>query len=346
MLKELEIRHFRVFRMLKVTQLRRINLIAGRNNSGKTSLLEAIFLLAGAGRADMLMNPNVVRIGPSGRVLGDALWRPLFSDLDIDKSIEIEGLSSPREQLKLEVFRGGQQATEISPDYAGETSVSSLPEIKSLEVRYCGPNEKPISSRLTVEGPEVKVEQPSTPAAFDATIIQARTADSKEDAMRLARLRKQKRVDFLLEALQIIDPNLQSIEDNSSSGTPMIWGDIGLTELVPLAVMGEGMAHLARLVLAISQSPDGVVLVDEIENGIHHSVLPEMWRAIDTASRRFNTQIFATTHSFECVRAAHESLGGDDFRLHRLEKTDDGNRCVTYDPDSIAAALDFNLEVR
>lgn len=346
MLQELEIRNFRIFRKLKITQLRRINLIAGSNNSGKTSLLEAIFLLAGAGRADMLMNPNVVRMGPSGRVLGDALWRPLFSDLDIDKSISIEGLSSPQELLKLEVVRAGQQATEIPPDYAGETSVSSVPEIRSLEVRYRGPNEEPVTSRLMVEGPEVKLEQPNTPAAFDATIIQARTANSQEDAIRLARLRKQKRVDFLLEALQIIDPKLQSIEDNSSSGTPMIWGDIGLTELVPLAVMGDGMTHLARLVLAISQSPDGVVLVDEIENGIHHSVLPEVWRAIDTASRQFNTQIFATTHSFECVRAAHDSLCGEDFRLHRLDKTDDGNRCVTYDPDTIAAALDFNLEVR
>ena len=69
-------------------------------------------------------------------------------------------------------------------------------------------------------------------------------------------------------------------------------------------------------------------------------------RAIDTAAKQFNTQVFATTHSRECVRAAHESLGEDDFRLHRLEANEVGNRCVTYDPETIAAALDFNLEVR
>ena len=110
--------------------------------------------------------------------------------------------------------------------------------------------------------------------------------------------------------------------------------------------MGEGMSRLARLVLGISAAPNGVVLIDEVENGIHHSELPKVWRVIDTAARQLSTQIFATTHSLECVRAAHESLAEDDFRLHRLEANDDGNRCVTYDPETIAAALEFNLEIR
>ena len=149
-----------------------------------------------------------------------------------------------------------------------------------------------------------------------------------------------------MEALTVIEPKLQSIEENSASGTPMIWGDIGLSELIPLAVMGEGMSRIARLVLAIYAVEDGVVLVDEIENGIHHSVLPKVWRAIDTAAKQFNTQIFATTHSFECVSAAHESLCENDFRLHRLDVIDNSVRRVTYDPETIAAALRHNLEVR
>ena len=115
---------------------------------------------------------------------------------------------------------------------------------------------------------------------------------------------------------------------------------------MPLAIMGEGMSRLARLILVIFDTPDGVVLIDEIENGFHHSVLPEVWRVIDNASKQSNTQVFATTHSRECVRAAHESLGEDDFRLHRLEANDEGNRCVTYDPESIGSAIKFNFEVR
>ena len=159
-------------------------------------------------------------------------------------------------------------------------------------------------------------------------------------------LRRQKQGDLLVKALQVVDPRLQSIEDNSSSGIPMIWGDIGLSELVPLSVMGEGMAQIARLVLAIASTPNGVVLVDEVENGFHHSVLPDIWRAVDTAAKQFRTQVFATTHSFECVTAAHASLSTDRFRLHRLETDGEMSRCVTYEPDSIDAAVRHGLEVR
>jgi AAA15 family ATPase/GTPase len=87
--------------------------------------------------------------------------------------------------------------------------------------------------------------------------------------------------------------------------------------------MGEGMVRLLSLVLEITNASGGVVLVDEIENGLHHSVLTKVWRAVGEASRRSNTQIFATTHSWECIRAAHEAFlqnGIYDLRLHRLER--------------------------
>ena len=93
-----------------------------------------------------------------------------------------------------------------------------------------------------------------------------------------------------MNALRIIEPKLQSIEDNSAGGFPMIWGDIGLPELVPLAMMGEGMTRLARLVLAIASAPGGLVLVDEIETGLHHTVLPDVWRAVGRRRRSSSTR--------------------------------------------------------
>ena len=65
----------------------------------------------------------------------------------------------------------------------------------------------------------------------------------------------------------------------------MIWGDIGLPELIPLPVMGEGMTKIASLVLAIATAKGGIVLVDEIENGLHHSVLPKVWETVDRAAQ-------------------------------------------------------------
>ncbi len=346
MLEKLHIRNYRIFRDLEIDQLRRINLIAGRNNSGKTSLLEAIFLLARAGNPDMLGNVNVSRVDLDDKApLGEIFWKPFFSNLDMSRSIEINACHTSHGALALEIAFERSPRIEIPMEYICGTPVANPPDKLTLTLRYSDSGGQD-ENYIAIQASQAKVTLPRIVAPIRSAFLKAQTTNNQDDAILLAGLRQQKRDHLLLEALQVIEPKLQSIEDNSASGTPMIWGDIGLSELIPLAVMGEGMTQLARSVLAISTAPDGVVLVDEIENGIHHSVLPKVWRAIDTAAKQFNTQIFATTHSRECVRAAHEALAEDDFRLHRLEANDDDNRCVTYDPESIASAIKFNFEVR
>ena len=347
MLKRLQIRNFRGFNALKIDQLSGINLIAGKNNSGKTSLLEAIFLLAGGGNAQMAMNANVIRgLEPSRAPVSDPFWKELFSNLDMGRYIEIKTDHTSHGQLTLKISLKRQPTAEIPLDRTNGTSVTNLFDESSLVFHYSGPSRKSVKSHIHMKGQRVEFTQPATNAPFGGIILLSRIGNIQEDAIRLGILRRQKQGDLLLKALQVVEPRLQSIEDNSSSGIPLIWGDIGLSELVPLSVMGEGMTQIARLVLSIASVPDGIVLVDEVENGIHHSVLPDVWRVIEEAAKQFRTQIFATTHSFECVMAAHESLRKNRFRLHRLETDDKTSRCITYEPDAIDAAIRHNLEVR
>lgn len=92
MLKRLQIQNFRGFNALEINQLSGINLIAGKNNSGKTSLLEAIFLLAGGGNAQLAVNANVIRGREKDRAsVRDFFWKQLFFNLDMEQSIKIEG---------------------------------------------------------------------------------------------------------------------------------------------------------------------------------------------------------------------------------------------------------------
>lgn len=346
MLKRLQIRNFRGFDALKINQLSGINLIAGKNNSGKTSLLEAIFLLSGAGNVQLAVNTNVIRGIEPGAPLKDPFWKQLFYNLDLGLHIEIKGYCKPRGELTLKITSDRQPTTEIPLKRTDGISATNLFEERSLIFQYTDYVNKKIKSHIRIKEQELEVNQPATNILLPASILLSRTRHPHEDAMRLGQLRKRKQGDLLLKALKVIEPRLQSIEENSSSGTPMIWGDIGLSELVPLPAMGEGMTQIARIVLAIASIPNGVVLVDEVENGIHHSVLPDVWRAIDEAAKQFRTQVFATTHSFECIEAAHQALGPDCFLLHRLEASDAKNHCVSYEPDSIAAAIRHGLEVR
>jgi len=100
---------------------------------------------------------------------------------------------------------------------------------------------------------------------------------------------------------------------------------------------------------AIVTNRGGLELVDEVDSGIYYQNLAASWQAIDVASRTAGVQVFATTHSLECVQSAlsaFHDLGAEDFRLYRMERTEGGLRAVAYDRETAAAALELGLEVR
>jgi AAA15 family ATPase/GTPase len=119
--------------------------------------------------------------------------------------------------------------------------------------------------------------------------------------------------------------------------------------MLPLVLMGQGLGRFASILLRIANARNGVVMVDEIENGFHYSVMEKVWRAIGEAARRFDVQVFATTHSWECIGAAHrafEAAKTYDFRLHRLDRVDGDIEAVVYDQKMLSTAMATDLEVR
>ena len=92
-----------------------------------------------------------------------------------------------------------------------------------------------------------------------------------------------------------------------------------------------------------------VVLIDEIENGIHHSALPQVWTGLAEIARQEDLQIFATTHSWECIQAAHQVFSASmpyDFALHRLQRVKGDIQAVTHDQAMIEVAAETELEIR
>ena len=351
MLERLCIRHFRGFENLEVDQLRRINLVAGRNDAGKSTLLEAIFLLGSAANPQLAVNPYVTRysgVEVSVREsMAETFWKPLFFELDTDGAISISGRHSTIGDLELTLELDRHVTTEVPRNKAAGALMKARSGERLLTFTYTDPEAGTLRhhARETEKNFAFDVTDDEY-TAFVAAMLKSGHGDIEEDAVNLARLRRRKHGGLLLEALQVVDSRLQSIEDNASSGTPMIWVDIGLPELLPLPVMGHGLTHVARLVLGATEVQNGVLLVDEIENGLHYAALPDVWRAVSKAVERFNVQVFATTHSFECVQAAHTALGPDGFRLHRLETSGERTRCVTYDNDAIEGVVRHNREFR
>jgi hypothetical protein len=99
--------------------------------------------------------------------------------------------------------------------------------------------------------------------------------------------------------------------------------------------------------LALLSAESGILLIDEIDTGLHHTVLEDMWRFVFRAAEEFNVQLFATTHSQDCWKALARVVADDDRQdvsLQRIER--DAEEAVTYSPGAIAASADYEAEVR
>ena len=364
MFQNLRIKNLRLFGDLEIGKLKRINLLAGRNNSGKTTVLEAIFLLAGIGDPkSMLVIKEIRGISQLRGTVPRTYRESLFSNLDTQQPIEISGKHTQlgemvllisqelRDTIKLQnskdfaPLRAEQGTIDSSRGARLHVSEEELVDPWSLRLSWTKAGRSNQGRmRLTDQGYEISYKKLDSP--FQAVFLSSSVGDVHDDARRLGQLRTRKQGDLLTKALQIVEPRLKSVEEISVGGLPMIWGDIGLPELTPLSAMGEGMTRVARIVLAISSARGGFVLLDEIETGIHHSTMSDVWAVVAEAAHQFDVQVFATTHSFECLVAAHEALG-EALRFHRLDRVKDGsNSCVTFDTEDVEAVVRHGMEVR
>ncbi len=357
MFKSLSIKNFRTFRDFSIQGLGRINLIAGQNNVGKTALLEALYLLLGETNLSLVLNINTFRgldkLQGDTSEISDWVWSHLFYRFETDQTIDIEGRWEDDSTRRLSLKLVPRTALEVSmgPESAGKASGGANGfATRELEIGYSDGGREQRSARMQISVKGVRVEPPPPAPALPGYFLGARGSPSpEEDARNFGQLEVQKEPYDLLESLRIIEPRLTRLRTVIGAGGTLIYGDVGLPRMLPLGLLGDGLNRLASILVKIATAPHGAVLVDEIENGLHYSVLKKVWAAIADAARRFSVQIFATTHSWECLWRAHEVAAESeayDFRFHRLQPEQNRIRAVTLDREAFEASVAMGLEVR
>jgi hypothetical protein len=272
-----------------------------------------------------------------------------------DEAVELEGIDRATGHRVLR-FRSVREPDELSqitrrivPDRPtnGASLAESPLEIFSLEYKQdVSPQQGKVYLSIDARGVgKIDPVPMLRPFPIDFILSYARPS-SEENARRYSNLQLAGRQSMLVKALKLLEPNLDRLLVLYPN---KLWGELG-TKLLPLSLMGDGLNRLANLIMAISENRGGVVLVDEIENGLHYSVLKDVWKVIAKTARELDTQVFATTHSWECIVAAHQAFSEDsvyDFALHRLEQRKDGGiRVVTLDQETLAASIEMGFEVR
>ena len=163
--------------------------------------------------------------------------------------------------------------------------------------------------------------------------------------------------DLVLEALKIIEPGIEriaAVAPEEYRPIPASRGGIlirlsGVKDRIPIASMGDGIWRLLGLALAVVHAKNGLLLVDEIDTGLHYSVMGKMWRFLNECSERFNVQIIATTHSQDCVQSLAEICRADrvDPREVTIQRIDrHRSEAVAYSEAAIIAAAKNATEVR
>ena len=339
---KLTIKGLRGIRDLEINDFRRVNLFVGANNCGKTTILESLFLLAGPTNPHLPLKINNFR---NFYTTDENSWGVFFNKLDTSSNIKLSGeLDKPKEVRNL-LIKPNMTTIDSTDGYTG-----SMPVVSGLILEYSfvkGINKKfeKFVADVTVKDGDAEFKIPKDhKEELRGVFVNAKTL-FQDLGTRFNNIQIRKQTDRIVKILRKIEPSLIDL----SLGTDgIVYCDVGLDRLVPINVMGDGMFRLLSIISAISDTQDGVVLVDEIENGFYYSSQEILWDAIFESAKEFNVQIFATTHSIECVKAFSSSSGknNDDVRLYRIERKDGDFRVVSYDHNVLEASLDSGWEVR
>lgn len=343
-ISRLEIKGFRALSDLKVDSFGKVNLITGKNNAGKSSLLEAIRILATGGAAKTLFDILNYREELGATSDPERTWLPTdlapfsnlfsgFPNLGASEhmfSIAAEGslpvsISRITASIRWYVRRSDPDRPFTSYEPASTDLFGEIDGFPALALDVAG------RQRLV---PIDRQRRPFRPEA-DTTLLPCIYLDPFSsrstsqmgalwDAIALTDVEPE-----VVKALKIVSSDIQAVsmvgsDERGSRSRTAIARSASHESPVPLRTFGDGVNRLFGVILSLCNARNGVLLVDEIENGLHYSVQAEIWRTIFRLSSTLNVQVFATSHSWDCVRAFQEAANespqeGVLVRLSRLE---------------------------
>lgn len=374
MLSSFQIENFRLFQHLEVGKLSRVNLVVGRNNAGKSTFLEALELYASNASANVLLDLVESRQETwfseaqphSQDFLGNPI-RHLFFGHQLpgigEAGISLGEINS-HEKLHI-----GAAAYQNKSDEEGTIRRIRIPEfqideeVSNIEF-FLVAEEGEKSRRLFRLDRDVRDIRRTTRVLYGRQepefkyIWQLVSTDNMPnrklaalwDLTSLTNLESE-----IIAALGLIDERVSGVafvEDISKGRSndnriPLVKIE-GIDEPLPLKSMGDGITRLFHIIVALVNARNGLLLIDEFENGLHWSVQPKVWDIVFQLSERLNVQVFATTHSRDCLEGfdnawnKYPELG----TFFRLDAKDNLIKATEYTSETLTDAIDMDVEVR
>lgn len=342
MFENIKINNFRGIRSAEIDGLKGVNLFWGKNNCGKSTLLDALFIVSGLSNPQLPLTVNFLRdyVG-----FGEKDLYLNFYNFQTSSPIEFYSKNEHERHLRVSLVSSSKtDITNLDPDSA--TNLIKREFGYRLDYSYDGLS---YYSELIFKSEDGK-----------ATMV---TDDQYNESLRckylppkfkfmasiegLKEMFENKDEQFLLDVLRVISPevvDLQLAEDT-------VLVDIGKEQRIPINLMGDGIRKLLAIILGIYECRNGVLLIDEIDNGLHYSVVEKVWEAVISFAKYNNTQVFATTHNIDSLKGFNEAVKALDdsgnVSAFKLVQTSEGElKSFKYSPDQLDYAIKQEIEVR
>jgi len=371
MLTQFNIENFRGIRSLALKDLARVNILVGKNNCGKSSVLEALLLFANPAKAE-----NALAIGKHRYInlRDNTILKSLFYKMDVETPIQMTGIfkDSGRKTLAIKPILKGWYSADLPEDeipfstsLTGDHRESDIANgiIAGLDF-FCDVNNAQSQYKLvyeTIRSPSERIGSSSGWASvlvsgekvklFPIKLFPA-TRLNEKFAYILRETVLDRQTGPLVETLKVFDPRIQGI----TTAVDYVAVDVGLPKLQPLQFMGDGVIKAVLILGGINNYSGGMLLIDEIDNGVHASALKAFWLAIAKAAREHDVQIFATTHNWESLAMLKLALEEDEtlmqdlamYKMLRPKNHENGDEILSYryNYTELAASIEADLEIR
>ncbi len=349
MIRSVRMQGFRGFQNLALDGLAAINVVVGPNASGKTALLEGIFLASGGTpqislrfRAWRGMGENVLVGGD--RSSFESLWNDLFFGQE-GRPAYIELQDTIRGKRSCRIAYSEDSQLTLPP---GERLVTS--EIVTPLTIHWEADGKTLTAKAEVS-PERGLVMTSVPSVIQAVFVHSGQQIGPEaNAQRYSELSKANRERGIVEAVQKLFPMIRSLSVEIGAGTNAVYASVeGLERKLPLPLVSAGINKYLSILLSIRSYPSGIVLIDELENGFYYATMEPLLSSIVSEAQVDGNQLFMTVHGMECMRALLPSIEKHPelFHLVRTRRLSDGRCDATQFPGvKLAAALEEGFEIR
>lgn len=392
MLRSLEIRNYRNLRHLSIERLGRVNLLLGKNNTGKTSVLEAVAVHINRGSVDFLLQllnergENYIRTENTDRRSPEvtkeltilktlaALFTGRQAQFNQHSSILVgerddtlfgtEADSNKRTGLRFVRFLEKYEMLDANEALSGPTRRrrTILPDdtddpeaVLGVEIR---------SNQFTTIIPFRNIERTSRGLSStqlslfddrlaDYQFVKTKNIERDINGALWDKVALTESEDEVVKALKIIEPDIDRItfrNERERERVPVVKLKSS-NDVVPLRSMGDGINRILTIILAMVNCENGYLLIDEFENGLHYSVQEQLWEVVFSVAERLNIQVFATTHSYDCIDAFSTVLNsGRHYKesgyMVRLDNFEGNIEATLYDADEVQATTRVHVDPR